>query len=54
MENTDIIIGCVLVVFVVIVLLSMTIYAHRKIEKIAQKGYRTARQTIKELNNSRQ
>jgi len=51
--NTDIIIGCVVAVVALISVAALTIWSRGTIERIARTGYRTARQTLKDLNGAK-
>lgn len=53
MHNLNIMIGCILVASSVTIVLTLTIMAHRSINRIAKGGYRTARETLKELKNGK-
>ncbi len=53
MHNLNIMIGCILVASAVTIVLTLTIMAHRSINRIAKEGYRTARETLKELKNGK-
>ena len=52
-QKAQLIIGCVIVAVIVVLLLTITFLARRTIEKIASRGYGTARQTIKDLTNGK-
>lgn len=51
--NRDIIIGCIITVFSLISVAGLTFWSCRTIERIARNGYRTARQTLKDMNVGR-
>lgn len=51
--DIDIIIGIVLTATALAVLLVLTFWSRQIINTIARTGYRTARQTLKELNNGK-
>ena len=51
--DIDIIIGIVLLTTALTVLLVLTFWSRRIINSIARTGYRTARQTLKELTNGK-
>lgn len=48
--NKDIIIGCIITAVSLISVAGLTFWANRTIERIARKGCRTARQTLKDIN----
>lgn len=51
--DTDIIIGIVIVTTVLAILFVLTFWSRRIINNIARTGFRTARQTLKELTNGK-
>lgn len=53
MEKCDIIIGCVITGCTIAIITVLTVWAMRTIDRIAKGGYRTARQTLKELNGGK-
>ncbi len=53
MDRLDIIIGCIIVILAVTILLTLTILAHKSINRIARGGCRTARETLKELKSGK-
>ncbi len=53
MEKANIIIGCIITGCTIAIITVLTVWARRTIDKIAQGGYRTARQTLKELNGGK-
>ena len=48
--DRDIIIGCVIVATAVLCMFALAIWNYSIIKRIAKKGYRTAREAIKEIN----
>lgn len=53
MDTTNITIGCILVALAVTIMLTLTIMAHKSINRIARGGCRTARETLKELKSGK-
>ncbi len=51
--DKDIITGCILIVGALISVTVLTLWSRRIIERIAQTGYRTARQALKDLTGGR-
>ena len=47
--DTEVIIGCIIIAFALIAITFLTLWSRRTIDRIARNGYRTARQTLKEL-----
>ncbi|MCK4999003.1 MAG: hypothetical protein KAS23_05690 [Anaerohalosphaera sp.] len=53
MEKANIIIGCIIVVFVMTVLTALTFWSRKTIDRIASGPCKTVRQTLKGLNGGR-
>ncbi len=51
--NKDIIIGCIITVVSLISVAGLTFWCCRTIDRIARTGYRTARETLKDMNVGR-
>ncbi len=51
--DTNQIIGCLIVAGALTVIVSLTVWSYRTINKIASSGYRTARQTLKERTSDK-
>ena len=49
----DVITGCILIVGALISVTVLTLWSCRIIKRIAQAGYRTGRQTLKDLTGAR-
>ena len=47
----DVYIGCILVAFALTSVTALILWSRRTIERIARKGYRSARETAKDLQN---
>ncbi len=47
--DTNAIIGCIVAACALITITFLTLWSRRTIDRIARNGYRTARQTLKEL-----
>ena len=52
MEN-DAIIGCIVITCVLVLITGLVLWSRRTVNRIERKGYRTARQTLKELNGGK-
>jgi len=48
--NTDVTIGCIVAAAAMLIIVILALWSRRTINRISDKGYRTARQTLKELN----
>jgi hypothetical protein len=51
--NTNVLIGCVVTAVALISITALVLWSRRTINRIAKNGFRTARQTLKELNGGR-
>lgn len=51
--DTDIITGCILTAGALISITVLSLWSRSTIERIARTGYRTARQTLKDLTGGR-
>ncbi len=51
--ETNAIIGCIVIVCVLVLITGLVLWSRRTVNHIARNGYRTARQTLKELNGGK-
>ena len=51
--DMNVLIGCVVTVCALALIVALVLWSRRTINRIAKKGFRTARQTLKELNGDR-
>ena len=51
--DANVTIGCIVVAAALTVVIALTLWARRTINRIAEDGYRTARETLRELNNGK-
>jgi tetrahydromethanopterin S-methyltransferase subunit E len=51
--ETNAIIGCIVIVCVLVLVTGLVLWSRRTVNHIARNGYRTARQTLKELNGGK-
>ena len=51
--ETNAIIGCIVIVCVLVLITGLVLWSRRTVNRIERNGYRTARQTLKELNGGK-
>jgi hypothetical protein len=51
--DMNVLIGCVVTVVALFLIVALVLWSRRTINRIAKNGFRTARQTLKELNGGR-
>ena len=51
--DMNVLIGCVVIAVALTLIIALVLWSRRTINRIAKNGFRTARQTLKELNGDR-
>ncbi len=51
--ETNAIIGCIVIACALVLITGLVLWSRRTVNRIERNGYRTARQTLKELNGGK-
>ena len=51
--ETNAIIGCIVITCALVLITGLVLWSRRTVNRIERNGYRTARQTLKELNGGK-